>query len=85
MKYALVNTTTNIVDNVIELDEGNYTTTFMLDDANNQVPTFLNAQGVLTISRTRYLVPSTYTIELSDAANPGDPWPLPTPAPTDEE
>lgn len=78
-RFLLVNTATNLVENAIELDPTNYTTTFILNDRGTQLPTFIDTDGVAKVSTTKYLIPTGYTIYQSDSGDIGDAWPLVSP------
>lgn len=74
-RFLLVNTTTNLVTNAIELDPSNYTTTFIENDRGDRLPTFAE-NGVTMVSTTKYLVPEGYEVHETDLGNIGDTWPL---------
>lgn len=79
-KFLLVNTETNIVENIIILDPNNYTTTFIVNDRGDKLPTFIDTDGSTKVSTTKFLVPEGYAVYLSDIGNIGDSYPLPAPS-----
>lgn len=63
------------IDNVIELEPDNYTTTFVVNDLGDKLPTTI-VNGVPIVSTVKWLVPENCTIFQSDDGEIGDPWPL---------
>jgi len=75
MRHLLVKD--GVIKNVIELEPGNYTTTFMLNDRGDKLPTYVNGQGQLTIATTKYLVPEGHEVIQSDIGEINGAWPIP--------
>jgi len=73
-RYLLVKD--NIVANTIELEEGNYTTQYILNDRGDRLPVTTNSSGQLVVSTTKYLIPDNHILVLSDKGSVGDAYPL---------
>lgn len=69
-KYTVIKN--NKIENVIELEEDNYTTTYIINDRGDKLPTYVNEQGQTIISTTKWLVPSDCTITPYTGGNIGD-------------
>lgn len=71
-RFLLVNRSTNIVENVIELDPSNYTTAFTVDINGNKIACSPNANNVMIPAPGKYLVPQGYMVYQSDIQNVSD-------------
>lgn len=73
--YALIKD--GKIENIIILEEGNYTSSFIENDRGDKMPTF-QENGQTKISTTLYLLPQGYTAEIYPGRGSiGDNWPLP--------
>jgi len=73
-RYLLVSE--GFIRNAIMLDDGNFTHTYIENDRGDRLPTFINEQGDMVISTTKYLVPEGYELVQSDIGNINEAWPL---------
>ncbi len=76
-KHALIKD--GKIENIIALEEGNYTTTYIVNDRGDKLPTFTNEKGETVISTTKWLVPEGCTVELYTRGEVGDSWPVADP------
>lgn len=74
MAYLLVNKETLIIDNIIELSENGYTTTFIENERGDRFPTS-EIDGKLVITN-QYLIPENYDVYLSDKGRIGQSYPI---------
>ena len=75
MRYVLVEQAKMKIVNALEIQEGNFTTTFIAHEDGSKYPTTKNDKGD-TVLCQKYLVESGFVLFASEQGSAGDSWPL---------